>query len=376
MGETERSTKQLTRVRPAEVQAPERRRTTEILTGLDKEALARKVVELSQRLEEMQAAQDMLQGESAQLKNENWELRVDPRTGLERERGYYEVLDKKIQQLVESGPLGDIIKKETLDNKDLDTLEEIPLSVTQADIGYLSKYNEDPEIAKHYGEHGGGDKLLELTGQVVQKVDSKERKIRPKLRQETRGYRVGGDEIALVHSLKKKQAIDSASEFVLRQADVKIDGADLPPVVNTGTASIREAVEVFMEVNTALERAEMNPEDQAKDLQRLLTHIADRRAKLAKGYERLITMTRLLAQDPQKFERNYKWLQKGAFGMSATDFEELKALLTQPEQLSKRVKEIVMHKLETQTQREEDKRLRERAVIVKVADREFLSDSN
>lgn len=352
------------------------------LEGLEPEQLKARIVELttenvrqeSARSETERRVQEY-EREVEELKTENWKLRIDEVTGLERRLHYYKQLNSEIQSLIEKGALAELVNKEELTQDDLRVLDEVPLSVTQSDIGYLSKYNEDPKIAEHYGEHGGGDRVLELTGRVIQKPSKDQQKINSQLRMETGGYRVGGDEIALIHELTKEDATQVAVEFAMKQSEIHIEGADLPPAVNSGTASLREAVEVFVRIRPASERAEMSPEEQSKEVQKMLTSIADRRAKLAKGFDRLIMMTQLL-EKPDVFERNYKWLQKGAFGMEQSEFGELKALLQQPDQLAERVREIVMQKLEVQTKREEDQRLRERAVIVEIADREFLSKTS
>lgn len=313
-----------------------------------------------------------LESENDALKQENWELRIDPRTGLERERRYYETVNSKIEQIIKERGLGALLLKDSLSDEDLRLLDEIPLSATAADLGYLSKYNEDPEITKYYGEHVGGDTILQETGAIIQKADRSKRDLVPKLDAETRGYRVGGDEFAMVHDKTKDAAKQVVLEFALKQEEIKIKGADLPPVINCGTASLREAVEAFIAAVPSSERQELGEQMAAKKIQELLTSIADRRAKVAKGIERLTTMAKLMAEDPEKFRRNHRWLQKGAFGMVEQEFGELVALISSPEEMRKAVQALVKEKLEVEQSQEEDRRLKERAVIVDISDRDFF----
>lgn len=313
-----------------------------------------------------------LKTENDQLKQENWELKIDPRTGLERERRYYENLNQKIEAILENTEIAQVLEKDSLAEADLQKLDAVPLSVTAADLGYLSKYNEDPEITKYYGEHAGGDAILAETGQVIQQADTTKRDIRPKLDMETRGYRVGGDEFTMIHERVKEEAKQVALEFTLKQGEIKIKGADLPPMINCGTASLREAVEAFVAVISKEERQDLTSEEKAKKIQKLLTSIADRRSKVAKGIERLTTMTRLLVKDPEKFRRNHRWLQKGAFGMVENDFAELIKLVDSPE-AEKAIRDLVKKKLEVERNEKEDQRLKERAIVVKISDRDFLS---
>lgn len=314
-----------------------------------------------------------LEAENDELKQENWELKIDPRTGLERERRYYENLNQKIEAILENPEIAQALEKDSLSEEEWQKLDDVALSVTAADLGYLSKYNEDPEITEHYGEHAGGDAILAETGKVIQLADSAKRDISPKLDIETRGYRVGGDEFAMIHERVKEDAKRVALEFSLKQAEIKIKGSDLPPMINCGTASFREAVEVFVAAMAKEERVDLTPKDKAKKIQELLTSIADRRSKVAKGIERLTTMTRLLTKEPEKFKRNHRWLQKGAFGMVENDFSSLVALFDSPEEMEKTIRDMVKEKLEVDTKREDDQKLRERAIIVEISDRDFLS---
>lgn len=314
-----------------------------------------------------------LEAENDALKQENWELKIDPRTGLERERRYYENLNQKIEAILENPEIAQVLEKDSLSEEEWQKLDEVTLSVTASDLGYLSKYNEDPEITEHYGEHAGGDAILAETGKVIQLADSAKRDISPKLDIATRGYRVGGDEFAMIHERVKEDAKRVALEFSLKQAEIKIKGSDLPPMINCGTASFREAVEVFVAAMAKEERVDLTPEDKAKKIQELLTSIADRRSKVAKGIERLTTMTRLLAKEPEKFKRNHRWLQKGAFGMVENDFSSLVALFDSPEEMEKTIRDMVKEKLEVDTKRENDQELKERAIIVEISDRDFLS---
>lgn len=331
--------------------------------------------ELSLLKAELEAAKTLLASlevENNELKQENWELKIDPRTGLERERRYYENLNQKIEAILENTEIAQVLEKDSLAEADLQKLDAVPLSVTSADLGYLSKYNEDPEITEHYGEHAGGDAILTETGKVIQQADTAKRDIRPKLDTETRGYRVGGDEFAMIHERVKEEAKQVALEFTLKQGEIKIKGADLPPMINCGTASLREAVEAFVAVITKEERQNLTSEEKAKKIQELLTSIADRRSKVAKGIERLTTMTHLLAREPEKFRRNHRWLQKGAFGMVENDFAELIKLVDSPE-AEKAIRDLVKEKLEVERNEEEDQKLKERAIVVKISDRDFLS---
>ncbi len=314
-----------------------------------------------------------LSAENDGLKQENWELKIDPRTGLERERRYYESLNKKIEEIISDPELADTLEQDSLDARDLEKLGAVALSVTAADLGYLSKYNEDPEIAEHYGEHGGGDKILQETGRIIQSSDPKKRAIKPELDPQTSGYRVGGDEFAMIHELAKDKAKEVAREFTLKQAGIEIKGADLSPAINCGTAGFRDGVEAFVAAFSKEERQELTAEEKAKKIQHLLTSIADRRSKVAKGMERLAAMTMLLAKEPEKFRRNHKWMQKGAFGMVEGDFVGLIKLVGAPEKMEKAVRDLVKEKLEVQNRREDDQRLKERAIIVEISDREFLS---
>ncbi len=362
---------------PSSREARERVKLEKAIELMPIEELRRRFLENALALEaakkrnqELEGRINLLERLNEEFKNENWDLRIDPRTNLERDLIYFTDLNKEMQQFIDSGKLQRYLSSEKLTTDDLKELDEIPLSVTQADLGYLSKYNEDPEISKFYGEHAGGDAILKETGAVIQRVDKEKQEIRLVLNSQTKGYRVGGDEIAMVHKLKKADAKQVANEFVLKQGKVEIKGDDLGAVVNCGTTSLREAIEAYVLAVPLSERAEKTSEEAAKKLQEMLTSIADRRARLAKGVDRLAAMTRLLATDPKKFERNYRWLQKGAFGMSPREFEELSELLNK-EKFPQRIKELVREKLETQTKREEDQRLRERAIIVEIADREL-----
>ena len=74
--------------------------------GLSLKELQGKAAALMLELQQARQALDTSQSHVEKLKQENWKLRIDPRTGLEREQRYYEDVNEIIQTLIEQSPLG------------------------------------------------------------------------------------------------------------------------------------------------------------------------------------------------------------------------------------------------------------------------------
>lgn len=317
----------------------------------------------TQRLHEKVA---YLNAQLARLKKEYLKERIDPRTGLERERTYYATINDHLTQLIEDRRLDQMLEKDRLTESDLRYFNEIPFSITHADLAYLSKYNEDPLITTEYGEHGGGDEILRKTGELIQTIDPATQRIRRHLGRETRGYRIGGDEFALIHLLSKQDAQGVVVKLAHRQSEIEMRGSDLKPALNAGTAFFAEAVEVFYDAYTKEQRSQFSSQEKAKLLQRIITAIAERRAKLSKTIDRLDMMARLLRERSDVFDRNFQWLQKGAMGVSRSQFEKLALLLD-----GKRDEYMALVKRIAEQQLADDTEGYERRAVITVAERDF-----
>lgn len=288
-----------------------------------REELIKMIQELQKR--EMEASrQSMLFSEQLEgLRKENWELRFDELTGLERRQIFFTKINNKLEKIIQDEEIREILAKEELSPADIEKLKKVALAITFLDLGYLSKYNEDPEITKFYGGgHGGGDEILSKTGALVQEIDSRTQKIKPKLGPDVSGYRLGGDEFGLIHYSTKDKAEEAVKEFRVKHREIKIKGADLPTAINAGTADFADAVKVFMIAYSQEEREEMDEETKYKSLQKFLTNVADLRAKYDKVNER-IDMIVKLQKDPEIFRRNFTYLQKGALRLGQEKFQEL-----------------------------------------------------
>jgi len=333
------------------------------------------LIEAYQELQRVGVENKQLKQQVEKLMQENWELRFDELTGLERRLVYFTKVNSQIEQTIGQESVREILEGDTLSSDDLEKLKMVPLSVTSLDLGYLSKYNEDKEITQHYGGgHGGGDEMMRQTGALIQEIRPEGQEVKPKLKMETSGFRLGGDEVGMIHQLTKEEAKRVVQEFKLKHAEIKIAGADLPPVINDGTADFSEAVEAFVGVISKNERTEMDTEAKYKKLQEFMTNIADRRAKRAKAYERIIQMTDLFKNEPAKFERNFSYLQKGALRLEKEDFEELSQLQKRDsEGFRQEVRRRINQALETEHKDKISKQIQEHQVIVKIADREVLA---
>lgn len=343
---------------------------------LTPEKFFEKYAPMMEKLEQAEALSKKAEQQEAELeklKKENWELRYDSLTGLEVRRIYFQKLNQRVETLLEDPSYAEILEKDELSSEDMERIDNVHLSVVSADLAYLSKYNDDPEIkAGVGGGHKGGDIILEKTAQLIQKIDYDTQKVTPSLNPETVGYRLGGDEFGMIVEQPMERAEEIAQEFKIKQSTIEIPGADVPPSINLGTAHVREGVEVFMKAYNKEERGEMPLEEKAKKVQELLTEVADRRASVAKGRERLFSMVDLLGESPDKFDRNFKWMQKGAFGLEKSEFVKLLEMKQKdPDNFAEYVDQMVHELLERQHQEAVKKQAKEYSVITEIADRKF-----
>lgn len=327
------------------------------------------------RAEKMEEELAGAQAEAEEYKDKYFQERFDERTKLERDTAYHKRLNHAIDRIIENdSDVQEMVNAESMDPEVMENLREAPLSVAAADLAYLSKYNEDPQIQMATGKsgHSAGNKILRETAALLQDVDVAKREIRPKLDMDTRSYRTGGDEFSLIIEHPISKADDIAHEFKTKQANIEIPGADLPPSINIETAHVSEAFELFMKAVPLEDRQEMTQFEKAKKIQDFLTDIADRRCAIQKGRERIKEMVKLLEKDEDKFDRNYSWLNKGAFRLEKPVFVELlEKKQADPEGFDKLVNKFVKDHLAQEKEEAVKRQAREYEALVEIADKKF-----
>ncbi|MAF13449.1 MAG: hypothetical protein CMI53_00950 [Parcubacteria group bacterium] len=246
----------------------------------DKESDAEKIARLEQELAESKTENERrerrvnaaerkkleLEGEVLDLKEQIEKLKRDTLTGLENRGNFFNRLYDNLEgHLDNDDKLLKLLEQDSLSDEDLEHLGKIDFSVTSIDLGFLSKYNEDPEITKHFGGgHGGGDKILEEMANDMTEVIAEEEPDVSDDKLKSVAYRIGGDEFAIiapkpdeeVHDLLKKVQIGH-SKIEIKGDDGETVPVDLDPVLNYGVASIQEAAEVFVKAIPAEMKAEM-----------------------------------------------------------------------------------------------------------------------
>lgn len=310
------------------------------------------------------------------LETQNFKLRFDELTNLEMRRSYYQRVNVGIEKLIEdqSTGIGEMLEADELTAADMEKIKNLPFTLAAADLAYLSKYNNDPDIQTATGgEHTGGDIILSETAKIIQDVDPQKREISPKLNLKARGYRVGGDEFALLIELPPEEAENIANEFKIKQNAIEVPGADLPPMMNIDTAHVSEGINAFVRVFEKADRAEMSAEEKAKKIQDLTTRIADRRAMVQKGRERIAMLVDILEADEQKFDKNFTWMKKGAFGLEKEFYADLiEKKKSAPAEFNNLVNEIVRQQLKEQKERAMQQEAKEYAAVIEIADAKFV----
>jgi len=316
-----------------------------------------------------------LKEDKEELEKQNFDLRFDQLTSLEMRRAYYMRVNKAIEHMIDDETTGvaEIMDKDEVTADDMEKMKYLTLTVGAADLAYLSKYNNDPEIqVATGGEHEGGDLILKETAAIIQDVDKDSRTIQPKLNMQTRGYRVGGDEFALLMEATATQAETIVNEFKIKQTAIEVPGADLPPMINVDVAHISEGVNAFTRVFEKGERDEMDKPEKARKIQDLMTRIADRRAMVQKGRERIAMLVNILDEDEAKFDKNFTFMKKGAFGLEKDYYVDLlKKRDANPEEFAKLVSQEVSKQLLEQRERAMKQEAKEYAAVIEIADAKY-----
>jgi len=321
--------------------------------------------------------------QNRELQAENWELRFDPLSGLDRRQVFFKDLNRQIEQLLGTKEADQACRKETITPRSYRLILSLPLTVTFADIAYLSKFNEDEQIVANYmhrGPHGGGDELIEAAGRLIQEPDPSTREVVFRLDADTRGGRLAGDEIGLQHCLRKSKAVEVATKLQAQFGQIQIQGSDLAPAIDLGLAHISEGWEVFMLVFTPGERRQIAWPDRAKRIQECMTAIADRRAALSKAIARLRFLVQLYQEKirsgydrTSRFDRNFDYLHKGALRLSKEQVSTLNTIRQEkPDYYEISLRSLVRTKL---SGRVEKKGVAPKLVankIIEVADREWF----
>jgi len=325
------------------------------------------------KLETMEEGNRAMREENESLKKENFRLRFDELTSLEQRRSYYQRVNYAIENMITEGPIGDIVDKDEVTEEDMAKMADMEITVGSADLAFLSKYNNDPDIqVATGGEHTGGDIILKETAGIIQNVDWDARQISPRLNTKTRGYRLGGDEFGLLMEMKSEDAEKVAAEFKIKQNQIEVPGADLPPMINIDVAHVSEGVQAFAESFPKDERVEMSPGEKAKKIQDLTTRIADRRAMLQKGRERLHLLVGLIGEDEAKFDKNFTWMKKGAFGLEKEVYVDLlKKKEQDPEGFDEMINGMVREELKQQHERAVQQEAEEYKAVIKIADKKY-----
>lgn len=325
--------------------------------------------EWKEAFKQLEAEVKKLREELEKLRRENWELRFDGLTSLERRLIFFTTINREIEKHIKNQEIRAILTKNVLDAEDIKQLEGIPLVVTVIDLGYLSKYNEDPKITQHYGGgHRGGDEFLRKMAAIIQEANPATQAIARQLRPNISGYRLGGDEFGLIHYSTYEETKEAVKEFELKVSQIEILGSDLPPHADTGIARFLEAVEAFMKIHSEEERRTMDNETISKLLQRYLTDIADIRAKYNKAKQRIIMMVELLEKKPDIYERNFTYLQKGALRLNKEKFEELRQLKSQnPEKFQEELEVQITQSFKIDSQEKIETEVKTYRAILEIA---------
>lgn len=250
----------------------------------------------------------------------------DPLTQLEGRGAMFKNLEAEIQKyryLLVAENFSDVS----------DQLDRINLSVTIADLAYLTKFNEDKKISPI--AHKAGDEVL--------------REVAKRLLRITEGapYRIGGDEFAIVHKRSFTEAlpqVDIAKHNV--QNEIILPNSDLPTSINCGTVGFKEAVEVFYNLFPDRESREHFLRGEARGegfnyIADIFKDIADVRVFIEKITERVNLMVDLfikekilikekrrksktpLSDDEKVYSRNLPWIKKGLGRISETTISDL-----------------------------------------------------
>lgn len=322
-----------------------------------KEDLHVELEKKNQEIAELRLRVEGLEKDNERLKIEKRALEFDQLTKLECRRNYYMTLNKLVGEKIGEKNIAELLDQENVEVDKLQNLDEVDLSISVADVGYLSKYNEDPKITKQYGGgYGGGDEVLKNISEVIQKVDEeKEFEIEPMLDENTKGYRVGGDELTMIHFLKQNETQEVIEKFKTKSSQIIIKGADLVPSVDCGTAHFREGIESFMQTIGKEERREMTMKVKIAKISDTLTTIASVRAKIAKNFRSILTMVNWVRNgELKKLKNNFTYFQKGGLRMDKSEIYSLAKMSGNENELKEKIKDVITQKLEVK-EIEEDK---------------------
>lgn len=324
--------------------------------------------------QELRVENERLKQQIEDLKREVFNRRFDSITGLETEIDFYRDLDEKVAKHIQDNAR----VKEVLDAPDGESLpevmrelNEIPLCLGFGDASYLSYYNGDPDIrAACGGDYAGGDDFLRKTAGVVQTIDRENMKISYKIDPKVSSYRAHGhgDEFAFVMEMKIDEAEEMTSRITEEQSKIEVSGAELPPNVDIGTASLNEAIKAFLMVFPQERRKEMGDSQKAEELGKILIKIAERRSNIIKVIRRINLVVDLVKRDPELFKKTFGYLRKNAFGLNE---KEVLAIADKIEKGETSVAQIAKEQLRWQREESQAQATKEYNAITSIADSKF-----
>ena len=296
--------------------------------------------------QDLRERNQQLADQAETLNKEVKELKIDEVSGLEQRGDYYRNVESQLDKVFADPDMLEILEKERLTPDDIEKLKQVRLSVVFGDLGYLAKYNGDKDMRdqinanvekaseilgrqigdygrrKFYAKHDVGDIMIRATGDTMKDIRTPDK---------TKSFRYSkGDEFTMVVNLPYDRtlseekdedgerkvilegAVDVVDDLVVNHGKIEIPFSDLPPAFNCKIAHVSEAIIAFRELHRGENITEIDPEERNNEIAHLMTQIADYRAEKGKRISRIYQLIDLYNNKPKVFEKNHKFLAKGA----------------------------------------------------------------
>lgn len=363
-------------------------------------SLDEQLQQMREEMAQLQQERDRAVEERDLYKGEVVREKVDTHTGLRKRTDFFQNMERTFSGAIEgrlgTGVLEHLQRADTADElvpllqEMQEKLKESEVYVIASDVSFLSLANDETSG----GSHAEGNRLLaalgeacraqgspEITEDIVDKTIKGEHQEIP-----FEMYRsTGGDEFSGLMRAESSEAVEEQLRRVKESfADTDIEVLsqfDLHPNIDFGYVHISDVVEGyrrFIEEREKLFKETGEESGIYKNKMRTILNIADsiadRRASIQKGIERVGLLMEMKKDSPEKYERVISFLRKGAFSLSDRKIDNM---IGMTEDMSAQDKEAfllraVQELVDQNIERKEKEKEVENKVVREVADQQFF----
>lgn len=338
------------------------------ITSDDPDALRARIAELESQLGERERELRAREADVRTREGELLEAMTDSVTGLRGRVWMYRALNRSVERALTAAGCADLEHATDTDAAlracDGEALRTAGPSVLMADVAYLGFVN--------LAGHAAGDILLKGVGDAARRAGSAPVDLpdRESADAPVTFYRHGGDEFGALLRGTGGDVRETAAAFrtAVAATDMpSLASRGLSPNVDVGIAHTGEGIEALRLL--VANGVDVPSGERVGKIADFTVAIADRRASIQKGVDRIRMLVRFRREHPEEYAKIVPALRKGAYGIDDATVDAFMVAEDGGEDIEPRVRSYIVERSDAEFRAAQGRREREYEVVKTIADR-------